>query len=71
MPSYLEEDVRERAQKMKAFLMAIEAKDANAEEEYRSFKIKSAAATVASYEVRSMVRVPRTWLTDNPFNSMQ
>ena len=54
MPHFLEEDVRERAQEMKAFLMAIEAKDANAEEEYQNFKIKTAAATLASNEVRSM-----------------
>ena len=71
-PHFLEEDVRERAHEMKAFLMAIKAKDPNAEEEYQNFKIKTAAATLASTtKVWSMDREPRTWLTDNPFNSMQ
>ena len=58
---YLEEDVRERAEEMKAFLLAIEAGDANAQEQYQTFKSKTAATTLAYNEVRSMYRGSRTW----------
>jgi hypothetical protein len=53
---YLEGDVRERAEEMKAFLLAIEAGDASAQEQYQTFKSKTATATLAHSEVRSMYR---------------
>ena len=59
MPLYLEEDVRERAQEMKAFLLAIEAEDAIAQEEYQAFKSKTAAAILPYSKVRSHVHVSR------------
>jgi len=71
LPHYWVEDVRERAEEMKVFLLAIESGDANAEEEYETFKSKTAAATLAYNKVLSMYRRSRTWLTDNPFDSMQ
>lgn len=70
MRHYLEGDVRERAEEMKAFLLAIEARDASAQEQYLTFKSKTAAATLAYTKVRSMYRGPPIWLPDNPFNSM-
>ena len=69
-PLYLEEDVRERAQEMKALLLAIEAEDANAQEEYQAFKSKTAAATLAYSKVRRMHRGSCTRLNEYPFNSM-
>ena len=71
LPRYWEEDMRERTKEMKAFLLAIETGDVNAEEEYEAFKSKTASATLAYNKVLSMYRRSRTWLTDNPFNSMQ
>jgi hypothetical protein len=47
----MEEDVRERTQEMKAFLLAIEAGHENSQEDYQAFKRKTAAATLAHNKV--------------------